>query len=276
MLRTIMLLGTLTGILLVIGMVLGGIFGVAFALVLAVVINFASYWYSDKIVLKIYKAKPLKDERINAMLRNLARQAEIPKPELYVIPTNRPNAFACGRSPNHSAVALTKGLLEFETEEIEGVIAHEIAHIKNRDVLVSTLAAIIAGAISFLAQIGYWSLFFGGGRKSEGSLIGLVLIIIFAPLAALLVRLAISRAREFKADYTGAIISKNPHGLASALKKISKISREHPLHGNSATSHMWIVNPFRQDWFSNLFSTHPSLAKRLEMLESMNIKTEKL
>ncbi|MBL7206361.1 MAG: zinc metalloprotease HtpX [Candidatus Aenigmarchaeota archaeon] len=272
MIRTIVLFSVLTGILLFIGMVFAGAVGVGIALIFALVINFVSYWYSDKIILKLYKAKPLEDERINAMIRNLAAEAGIPKPKIYIIPTEVPNAFACGRSPKKSVVALTRGLLELEKDEVEGVMAHELAHIKNRDVLVATLVATIAGAISFLAQIGYWSLFFGGQRRGEGNVIGLFLIIIFAPIAALLIRLAVSRSRELKADYMGALISKNPEGLSSALKRISNVSKRFSLRGSSATSHMWIVNPFRTDWFTGLFSTHPPLAIRIERLESFRIK----
>lgn len=272
MLRTLVLLGTLTGILLAIGFVLGGIIGVTLALGLSIAINLFSYWYSDKIILKIYKAKEIKVGRVYHIVKKLAREAKLPMPRVYIIPSNIPNAFATGRSPKHSAVALTKGLLEFEEDEIEGVVAHELGHIKNRDILLSTMAATIAGAISYLAQITYWSMF--GNSRGEGNIIALIPVVILAPIAALLIRLAISRSREMKADYTGAILTKNPAGLVSALRKISKFARENPIRGNPATSHMWIVNPFGQEWFSMLFSTHPPIAKRIEALEAMKAVRE--
>jgi len=272
MFNTAILLGTLTGILLVVGFLIGGVLGMGIALTFAVVINLVSYWYSDRIVLKMYKAKPSKREDLNEMVERLALEAKIPKPRVYEVKTKVPNAFATGRSPKHAAVVVTEGLLDLDKDEIEGVLAHELGHIKNRDILVSTLAATIAGAIAFLAQMGYWSLFMGaGGRRSEGNIIGLILIIIFAPIAALLVRMAISRAREYRADRTGVLLSKNPRGLASALRRISEFAERNPLRGSSATSHMWIVNPFHRDWFTGLFSTHPPLRKRIERLEEMHV-----
>jgi heat shock protein HtpX len=268
MFNTIILLGTLTGILLAIGWFFAGFWGMVFALIMAMFINFFSYWYSDRIVLKIYRAKPTDDHELNLMVERLAIEAKIPKPRVYKIPMDVPNAFATGRDPRHSVIAVTESLMELNKDELEAVLAHEIGHIKNRDVLVSTLAATIAGAISYLAQIGYWSLFFGG-RREGGNILGLIFIIIFAPIAALLIRLAISRSREYKADYTGAVLTKKPHALASALRRISLIAKEHPIKGSSATSHMWIVNPFQHDWFTGLFSTHPPIQKRIEKLNEM-------
>lgn len=271
MFNTAILLGTLTGILLVVGFLIGGIWGMGIALAFAIIINFVSYWYSDKIVLKMYKAEPSERKDLDEMIERLAIEAKISKPKIYEVKTRAPNAFATGRNPKHAAVVVTEGLLDLDKDEIEGVLAHELGHIKNRDILVSTLAATIAGAIAFLAQIGYWSLFMGaGGRRGEGNIIGLILIIIFAPIAALLVRMAISRAREYKADRTGTLLSKNPRGLASALRRISEFAEKHPLKGSSATSHMWIVNPFHRDWFTGLFSTHPSIESRIEKLEEMH------
>ena len=270
-LHTTMLLGTLTGILLVVGALIGGIWGMTFALAIAIAINAFSYWYSDRIVLRMYDARPADRKGLNDMVARLAHEAKLPKPRVYVISNDAPNAFATGRNPRHSAVAITEGLLRLDEEEIEGVLAHELAHIKNRDVLVSTMAATIGGAIAYLAQIGYWSLFLGGNRRDQGNMIGLLLIIIFAPIAAILVRLAISRKEEYRADRTGALITKNPHGLASALRKIARFAREQPIRtGSTATSHMWIVNPFKGDWFTGLFSTHPPVEMRIQRLEDIH------
>ena len=180
------------------------------------------------------------------------------------------NGFAKGRNPKHAAVAVTRGILDLDKKELEGVLAHEISHIKNRDTMISTIAATIAGAISFLAQIGYYSMFFGSGeRKGEGNILGLIVILIFAPLAAAIVRLAISRGREYKADLTGALITKEPHHLASALRKIHEVAKDYPIKGSAATSHLWFVNPFKGDWFIQMFSTHPPVEKRIARLEEM-------
>ena len=269
MMRIVALLGFLTAILLAVGFVIGGFFGMTVALVLAVLINFLSYWYSDRIVIGIYKAKPTDDKKLNDMVDRLAVEAKVPKPRVYTVPNDVPNAFATGRNQKKAVIAVTEGLMNLDDDEIEGVLAHEIAHIRNNDMLISALAATIAGAISYIAQIGYWSMFLGSGRRGEGSLIGLLLIIIFAPLAAVLVKLAISRAEEYKADFTGATLTKKPGSLASALKKINEIARENPIKGSAATSHMWIVNPFKPDWFTGLFSTHPPIARRIKRLEDM-------
>ena len=217
----------------------------------------------------MYRARPADNKELEEIVKRVSLEARLPAPKLYIIPTRVPNAFTCGRSPKHSVVAVTEGLLALDSDEIEGVLAHEISHIKNNDMLVATMAATIAGAISYIAHMGYWSLFFGGGRRGEGSLMGLVFIIIFAPLAAMLVRFAISRKREYNADHTGALLTKKPQALASALKKISKTAESTPLKGSSATSHLWIVNPFQKDWFTGLFMTHPDIKNRIERLENM-------
>lgn len=267
-----MLLGVLTGFLLAIGFFLGGIFGMTLALVLSFGLNILSYWYSDRIVLSIYKAKPLEDKGINSIVEELAKNAGIPKPRIYKISNPVPNAFATGRDPSHAAVALTEGLLRLERDEIKGVIAHEMGHIKNRDILVSTIAATIAGAISYLAHIGYFMMF-SRDSKDSGSMIGIIFIVIFAPLAALLIRLAISRAREFGADETGARIAGDTKGLKDALIKIHNISL-HPqakMKGPEATSHMWIVNPFGNNSFVRLFSTHPPMEERIKRLDGMKV-----
>ncbi len=275
MLETIMLLGTLSAILLGVGWLVGGIMGTGVALVIAVIINFVSYWYSDRFVLRLYKAKPLDNLKVSKLVKLLARNANIPVPGLYIIDSKTPNAFATGRDPKHSALAVTKGLLDLPFDELKGVLAHEIAHIRNRDVLVATMAATLGAAISYLAQIGYWMIFMGGNRRGEGSLVGLVLIVIFAPLAALLIRMAVSRAREYRADWVGALLTKQPKALASALRSISDTARHHPIRGSSATAHLWIVNPFHRDWFTHLFATHPPIEKRIERLEQMEPPIEK-
>lgn len=273
--HTIGLLGALTAIFLAVGWLLGGIFGMGAAFALAASINTLAYWYSDRIVLRLYRAEPADNKTLEGIAEELAKNSKIPVPRLYIVPSETPNAFATGRNPEKAAVAVTRGLLEFPKDEIRAVMAHEMGHIRNRDVLVSTLAATIGGAISYMAQIGYWSLFMGGSRRGEGSIIGLILILIFAPLAAFLVRMAINRGREYRADFFSAVVTKDPHSLASALKRISaETSRKHA-KGVSATSHMWIVNPFRGNWFNRLFSTHPPLHKRVERLETMGAGVRK-
>lgn len=265
--RTTLLLGLLTGIFLGIGFLLGGMGGATVALIFAALMNFFAYWYSDKIVLKMYGAKPSGDRRLNSIVERLAKEAYLPKPKVYIINTPVPNAFATGRDPKHAAVAATRGLLDaLDKEEVEGVIAHELAHIKNRDTLISTMAATIAGAISWLGYMAWWGM---SGRRGGSAL--LLPLIILAPLAATIVRMAISRGREYHADYTGAIISKNPSGLASALQKIEHIARNHPMQGNAATAHMWIVNPFKGDAIVSLFSTHPPVAERVKRLKETKI-----
>jgi heat shock protein HtpX len=274
MISTVLLLGTLTAILLAVGWLMAGPIGMTFALMFAIIINFASYWYSDRIVLKMYKAKPSDDPKLNDMVERLAREAKIPKPGVYTVPTQVPNAFATGRKRRHAVVAVTDGLMNLNDDELEGVLAHEIGHIQSNDMLTSAVAATVAGAIAYMAHIGYWSMFMGDSRN-QGSALGLILMIVFAPLAALLVKMAISRKREYEADRKAAVFTKNPMGLASALKKIEETARVRPLKGSTATSHMWIANPFRRDGFSNLFATHPPMGKRIERLEEME-STESL
>lgn len=267
------MLSVMTAILLAIGFFLGGIFGMTLALVFAFLINFVSYWYSDRIVLRIYGAKPSDDPELLRMVGNMAREASIPKPRVYMIPSEVPNAFATGRNPEHAAVAVTQGMSVLSKEEMEAVIAHEISHIANRDTLVQTVAATIAGAISFVAQLGYWSMIAGRDRGGS-SILGVLLIVIFTPFAAVIVKMAISRRREYGADHGGALLSKRPLALASALRKISKIGQEKPMHASPATSHVWIVNPLKQDWFTGLFATHPPIKRRIAKLERMILKQE--
>jgi len=265
------MLSVMTAILLAAGFLLAGMAGMAAALVLAFCINFVSYWYSDKIVLRLYNAKRTNDKELSEIVGSMAREAGIPKPRVYMIPSQVPNAFATGRDPKHSAVAVTQGLTMLTKDEMTAVIAHEISHIRNRDTLIQTVSATIAGAIAFLAQFGYWSLFLGR-RRDAGTVIGLILMVIFAPLAAMIIRLAISRRREYRADFTGAVLSKKPLQLASALRKISQASGENPMHGSPATEHLWIVSPFKPDWFSSMFSTHPPLKRRIAKLERIAVK----
>ncbi len=269
--RTALLLGFLTGIFLGIGYLLGGSAGLTLALILSLILNFSAYWFSDRIVLSVYGAKPLKDPELRAAVSKLARKAGIPTPKLFVIENPVPNAFATGRSPKHGVIAVTTGLLEnLDADEVEGVLSHEISHIKNRDILVSTVAAVMAGAIAYLAQMVWFGLY-----RDNRSVLALLPVLILAPLAATMIRFAISRTREFLADRTGAIISGKPEALASALRKISGFVKTHPSEGNPATSHMWIVNPISSDFFSRLFSTHPPVEERVRRLELMARETSK-
>jgi len=266
--KTTVLLGLLTAILLGIGYFAGGFLGATIALIFAFVLNFFSYWYSHKIVLSIYRAKPIRDKILDEMVSELAEKANINKPNLYIIETEIPNAFATGRNDKNSCIVVTRGLLEnLNKNEIRAVLSHEISHIKNRDVLVSTVAATIGGAISYLANIAWYNIFFP--QEDRNSLILLPLLFL-APIAALLIQLAISRGREYLADYSGAIITKDPLSLAHALRKIENFILRNPLRGNHATSHLFIVNPFRGDALSKLFSTHPSTEDRIRKLEELS------
>ncbi|MEM7826626.1 MAG: M48 family metalloprotease [Candidatus Aenigmatarchaeota archaeon] len=267
--RTTLLLGLLTGILLAIGFAFAGIEGMTIALLIAIIINFFSYYYSDKIVISMYRARPTKDEKLNKIVKKLSENSGLPMPKIYIVDMRMPNAFATGRNPRHAAVVVTRGLIEnLNEEEIEGVLSHELAHIKNHDILVSTIAAVVAGAITYLADMAWWSML--GNNRQRGRGVLLLPLLILAPISAMLIRMAISRGREFGADYTGALISKNPLGLASALEKISSFAEQNTIRGNSATSHLWIVNPFK-DSFANLFSTHPPTKERIRRLREMKI-----
>ncbi len=275
MFHTMLFFLSLVMILVGAGWLIGGIWGGLIGLVLAAAINLWAYWYSDRVVLRIYNAQPTKDYKLTRMAERLAKEAKIPAPKIYMVKTSNmvPNAFATGRNPKNAAICLTGGLLSLKDDEIEAVMAHEMAHIKNHDTLVQMMAATIAGAVSYLAQIGYWSLFFYDDSGGRGNVLSVILVVIFAPLAALLLKLAISRNREFGADYVGAHISKKPRALASALKKIDQMSRERPMtiKGGSATSHLWIVNPLKPDWFNRLFSTHPDTEERIKRLVDLDI-----
>ena len=270
--RTALLLGLLTGILLTIGWLWQGMTGMTIFLVIAFVMNFLAYWFSDKIVLAMYRAKPLQksdEPKLHKAVESLSKEMGIPKPKVYFVNLPIPNAFATGRNYKNSAIVVTAGLLKnLNDEEIEGVISHELSHVKSRDTLTSTVAATIAGAIAYIAQIAWYSLFMGGDRRQSGGLLFLPLILL-APIAAMLIQLAITRTREFAADRTGALISKRPLNLASALEKISKVAKQHPIVGNDATAHLFIVNPFKGDALMSLFSTHPPVEVRVQKLKEL-------
>jgi heat shock protein HtpX len=276
--KTMVLMVTLTLMLVGVGAMLGGKTGMTFALIMAFGMNFITYWFSDKIVLKMYGAQPVSEAEapeLYGMVRRLAHRAELPMPKVYVIDEEQPNAFATGRNPEHGVVAVTTGIQRIlSREELEGVIAHELAHIKHRDILVSTVAAAIAGAISYLAQMAQWAAIFGGGRHDDedgGSPIAAIVMMIVGPIAAMLVQMAISRSREYGADAGGAKISGNPMYLANALKKLHMASQAIPMNANPATSHMFIVNPLSGGGLVKLFSTHPPMQERIARLEAMRM-----
>jgi heat shock protein HtpX len=272
-LKTMALMVTLTLMLVGVGAILGGKAGMTFALVIAFGLNFFSYWYSDKIVLKMYRAREVTEAQapeLHGIVRRLAQKAGLPMPRVYIIEQPQPNAFATGRNPQHGAVAVTTGIMDVLTrEELEGVLAHELSHIRHRDILVSTVAATIAGAISYLAQMAQWAFIFGGRDDENGNPVAAIIMMIVGPIAALLVQMAISRSREYGADQGGAELSGNPLYLASALKKLQYASKRRPMKANPATSHMFIVSPLRGESLAKLFSTHPPMEERIARLESM-------
>jgi len=271
-LKTAFLLGLLSALLLAIGELLGGSGGLLVAFAFAVVMNLVSYWFSDKIVLRMYRAQEVGPEHsFYQLVGRLAQRASLPMPRVYVIPTDSPNAFATGRNPQHAAVAATAGILHMLDErELEGVIGHELTHVKHRDILISSVAATIAAAIMMVARMAQFAAFFGGyGRDSdrEGTNpIALLLTIIVAPLAAMLIQMAISRSREYAADAGGAQIAGNPYGLVDALKKIDYAAKRVPLDANPATAHMFIIQPFSGQALLSLFSSHPPTEKRINAL----------
>lgn len=271
MLRTALLFGVLTGLFLLIGFIIAGTAGMALALILAVVMNFVSYWYSDKIVLGIYRAKEItksQNPKLHKIVEEVAKEAEIPKPKVYMIDTDVPNAFATGRNPQHASVAVTKGIMKIlEPTELEAVLGHELSHVKNRDIFTTSVAATLGGAIAYIAQLAWFGII-GGNERNSGSAV-LLPMLILAPIAATLIQLGISRGREYAADYDGAILTKNPLGLASALQKIENSVKEKPMRGNSAYSSLFFVNPFKADAFASLFSTHPSTSSRIERLRQL-------
>jgi heat shock protein HtpX len=275
--KTTLFLALLTGLFVAVGGLLGGQSGMVMAFGLALVMNFVSYWFSDKIVLKMYGAQPISEGEapvVYRIVRRLATQAGIPMPKLYLLPSAAPNAFATGRNPQHAAVAVTDGILRIMDErELEGVLAHELSHVLNRDILISTIAATIAGAISMLANMAQWGMMFGSRDDEDrgSNPIALILTIILAPLAAMLIQMAVSRSREFQADASGARMTRNPDGLASALGKLEQASHMVHMNANPATAHMFIVNPLTGRALMNLFMTHPPVQERIARLRAMRI-----
>src|SRR5438876_795245 len=272
--KTAFLLTALTLLLLMIGRAFGGQNGMMIALAVAVVMNFVSYFFSDKIALSMYRAKPVTREelpRAYQIVERLTQKIGLPMPKIYVIPAESPNAFATGRNPQHASVALTHGILGLLTdEELEGVLAHELGHVNNRDILISSVAATIAGAITMLASMARWGMIFGGfggdRENRRGGGIGALFMLILAPIAASLIQLAVSRSREYQADATGAHFTGNPYALASALSKLDAYSRRVPMMASPSTAHLFIIQPLLGMNFANLFSTHPPIAKRIERL----------
>jgi heat shock protein HtpX len=276
--KTGLLLAVLTAMLVLIGGAIGGQQGMVVAFVIALVMNFVSYWFSDKIVLAAYRAQPIDEAsapRLYAIVHRLATRAGVPMPRVYLIPSETPNAFATGRNPEHAVVAVTEGIMRIlDEEELEGVLAHELSHVKNRDVLISTIAATLAGAITYLAHMAQWAAIFGGrGRDDEEggtNPIAAMMLAILAPIAAMLVQMAVSRAREFQADATGARVAGKPWGLAKALEKLQMANQAVPMpDATPATAHLFIVNPLSGRTLMKLFSTHPPLEERIARLRAM-------
>ncbi len=275
--KTAFLLTAMTLLLMIAGRAFGGQRGMLMALIFAAVMNFVSYFFSDKIALAMYRAQPVSREdlpRVYNIVERLSQKVGLPMPKVYLIPNDSPNAFATGRNPNHASVAVTQGILGLlNDEELEGVLAHELGHVRNRDILISSVAATIAGAITYLAHLAQWGMIFGGGgsdrgeRRGGGGGLAALLMIFLAPLAAGLIQMAVSRSREYSADETGAHWTGNPYALASALAKIDAYSRRMPLVASPSTAHLFIIAPFLGGMsFGNLFSTHPPTAKRIERL----------
>jgi len=272
--RTAMLLAVMTVFIIWIGQILGGRQGMMIALIFAGGMNFFSYWYSDKIVLRMYRAQPVSAReapQIYDIVQTLAQRANLPMPKIFVIPQQAPNAFATGRNPDHAVVAVTQGLLDImDRDEIEGVLAHELAHVKNRDILIGSIAATMAGAVMMLASMARWSAIFGGINQDDegggGGIAGLIFMSIMAPIAAMLIQMAISRSREYLADATGADFVGNPEGLARALEKLGTYSSRVPMDANPATAHMFISNPLSGRGVMSLFSTHPPMQERIARL----------
>jgi heat shock protein HtpX len=280
-LKTGILMAALTGIIVLIGDYLGGPSGMIMALVFAGVMNFGMYWFSDRLVLKMYRARevgPGDAPELHTMVENLSQQANMPKPKVYIIPMAQPNAFATGRNPENSAVAVTEGIMRLLTkDELEGVMAHELAHVRNRDILIATIAATMAGAIMMIARMMQYAAIFGGmGRDSEGrggNALGALALMILAPIAAIVIQMAISRSREYMADETGAKICGRPLSLARALSKLERGAQAVPSEANPATAHMFIVNPFAGGGLLSIFSTHPPIPERIARLERMSATT---
>jgi heat shock protein HtpX len=276
-LKTTLLLAVMTAFIMIVGNLLGGRQGMIIALVLAAGMNFFSYWYSDKIVLKMYQAReatPQQAPELVAMVQSLASQADLPMPKVYIIPKEAPNAFATGRNPDNAVVAVTQGLLDLmDRDEVMGVLAHELAHVKNRDILIGTIAATMAGAIMMLASMARWSAIFGGMHRDDDNggmgAIGMIVMSIIAPMAAMIIQMAVSRSREYLADATGARIAGSSEGLAAALEKLGAYSKRIPMQANPSTAHMFIVNPLSGKSLQSLFSTHPPVEERISRLRGV-------
>jgi heat shock protein HtpX len=273
--RTTILLAILTAFLIWIGQLLGGRNGMMIALILAAAMNFFSYWFSDKIVLRMYNAQevtPNQAPGIYSIVEDLTRRANLPMPRVYIIPEETPNAFATGRNPDHAVVAVTEGLLNLlDREEVTGVLAHELAHVKNRDILIGSIAATIAGAVMVLSNMARWATIFGGRSSDEdeggsAGIVGLIVMSILAPIAAMLIQMAISRSREYMADSTGALFSGNPEALARALEKLGAYSKRIPMDASPSTAHIFTVSPLSGGGLMSLFSTHPPLEERIARL----------
>jgi heat shock protein HtpX len=275
--KTSILLAALTCLVVLIGGAIGGQQGMLIAVVLAAGMNFASYWFSDRIVLSMYGAQPVDEAtapELYGIVRRLATRGGLPMPRVYIIPGDTPNAFATGRNPEHAAVAVTEGIMRtLDDTELEGVIAHELSHVRNRDTLTMTIAATLAGVITYLAHMAQWAAMFGGRRsddeESSGGVIGTLAMAILAPIAAMLVQMAISRTREFQADASGARLAGSPWGLAKALEKLEMAAGIAPMDATPATAHLFIVNPLRGGGLTSLFSTHPSTQERIARLRAM-------
>jgi heat shock protein HtpX len=281
LMKTGVLLAALTVLVVLIGGALGGQNGMVMAFVLAMVMNIGSYWFSDKIVLAMYRAQPVDESTapgLYRIVRTLATRAGMPMPRVYIIPGEAPNAFATGRNPQHAAIAVTEGILRIMSEEeLEGVLAHELSHVQNRDTLIMAIAATLAGAITYMAHMAQWAMIFGGGRRDSsdehdsgsGGVIGGLLMIVLAPIAAMLIQMAVSRAREYQADASGAQMAGQPWGLAKALEKLEMASKVVPMEATPATAHLFIVNPLTGGGWTTLFSTHPPIADRVARLRAM-------
>jgi heat shock protein HtpX len=274
--KTVVLMTVMTVLLIFVGSLIGGRSGMLMAFLFAMVMNFGSYWFSDKIVLRMYGAQELTQSdapELFLIVQDLTGRAGLPMPKLYMIDGEQPNAFATGRNPEHAAVAVTKGIVNMlSRDELRGVIGHELAHVKHRDILVGTIAATMAGAISMLAHMAQWGMMFGGGRSNDregGSPIAGLVMVIVAPIAAMLIQMAISRSREFLADEGGAQMSGNPMSLANALRKLETRAHQIPMDASPSTAHMFIVNPLSGGGIARLFSTHPPMEERIARLEGM-------
>ena len=273
-LRLIVLMTAMTLLLMLCGNLIGGQQGMLVALIFSAITNLISYWFSDKMVLKMYRAQEVESGELYDVISELARDNNLPMPKVYMIPQSVPNAFATGRDPQHAAVAATEGILQIlSREELKGVMAHELTHVRNRDILIGTIAATLAGAITYLASMAKWAMIFGGGRGSDGERsngLGMLVMAILAPLAAMLIQMAVSRSREYKADEGGAKLCGNPLYLANALGKLQVANQRSPMpNANPTTAHMFIVSPLTGSSFASLFSTHPPVEERIARLEQM-------